>query len=73
MSDEQAKAPSREQIELHAYQIYTERGRLEGHDLADWLKAERELTRESQSAVPDLATSDSSRTAAPKSRHSTAA
>lgn len=30
-------------IEQRAYQLYEQRGRLDGHDLEDWLKAEHEL------------------------------
>ncbi len=35
--------PTREEIELRAYQIYFERGGAHGHDVDDWLEAEREL------------------------------
>jgi len=35
--------PIHEQIEIRAYQIYIEHGRVDGHDLEDWLQAEREL------------------------------
>ncbi len=35
--------PTREEIELRAYQIYRERGGVEGHEVEDWLQAEREL------------------------------
>jgi Protein of unknown function (DUF2934) len=70
---ERGKAPSREQIELRAYQIYVERGRVDGHDLADWLAAEEQLTSQSQSAVPESATSDSPRTAVLKIQRSSAA
>lgn len=34
--------PTREEIELRAYQIYIERGGADGHDVDDWLQAERE-------------------------------
>jgi len=34
--------PTREDIELRAYQIYVERGGTDGHDVEDWLRAERE-------------------------------
>jgi hypothetical protein len=38
-----AKAhPTREEIELRAYQIYVERGGTDGRDVDDWLQAERE-------------------------------
>ena len=33
-----------EQIRLRAYAIYEERGRQDGNDLNDWLRAEAELT-----------------------------
>ena len=36
--------PTREETELRAYQIYIERGGADGHDVYDWLKAERELS-----------------------------
>jgi len=36
--------PTREEIELRAYQIYVERGGADGHDVDDWLQAERELS-----------------------------
>jgi hypothetical protein len=42
---------SREDIEQRAFQIYTSRGRVPGHDLADWLNAEKELTELSQRVV----------------------
>lgn len=35
--------PTREEIELRAYQIYLERGGAQGNDVEDWLQAEREL------------------------------
>lgn len=40
---EKSPYPTREEIELRAYQIYVERGGAQGHDLDDWLQAEREL------------------------------
>jgi hypothetical protein len=33
-------------IRRRAYQFYEERGREEGHDLEDWLRAEEEITEE---------------------------
>ena len=36
-------SPTREEIELRAYQIYVERGGTHGQDVEDWLQAEREL------------------------------
>ena len=36
--------PTREEIELRAYQIYIERGCADGHDVDDWLQAEHDLS-----------------------------
>ena len=33
-----------EEIRRRAYQLYEERGREDGHDLDDWLRAEAEIT-----------------------------
>jgi hypothetical protein len=42
-----AKAqPTQEEIALRAYHIYLERGSTPGDELADWLRAERELTEQ---------------------------
>jgi hypothetical protein len=38
-----SEAPTREEIELRAYQIYVERDGAHGQDVEDWLQAEREL------------------------------
>jgi hypothetical protein len=32
------------QIRLRAYEVYEARGRKDGHDLEDWLRAEEEIT-----------------------------
>lgn len=40
-----SKQPSNEQIEARAYEIYLERGREDGHDVDDWIAAEKELSR----------------------------
>jgi hypothetical protein len=37
----------REEVSRRAYQRYEERGRSAGHDVDDWLDAERDLRRES--------------------------
>jgi Protein of unknown function (DUF2934) len=34
-----------EEIRNRAYEIYLQRGRQPGHELEDWLQAERELTK----------------------------
>jgi hypothetical protein len=36
-------SPRLEEIRIRAYEIYIERGGKPGHDLDDWLQAEREL------------------------------
>ena len=33
-----------EQIRCRAYELYEERGREDGHDVEDWLRAEAEIT-----------------------------
>jgi Protein of unknown function (DUF2934) len=38
-------APSHEEIRRRAYEIYLERDGLPGDELADWLRAERELQK----------------------------
>ena len=35
--------PSLEKIQERAYEIYVQRGRIDGYDLADWFQAEDEL------------------------------
>lgn len=40
-----------DQIRLRAYELYEQRGREHGHELDDWLRAERELTRESPGKI----------------------
>lgn len=38
------QAASEQEIRHRAYEIYLERGAQPGHELRDWLQAERELT-----------------------------
>ena len=38
-----ASAPTHEAIRVRAYQIYEQRGRVEGHALNDWLTAEAQI------------------------------
>ncbi|HKV23002.1 MAG TPA: DUF2934 domain-containing protein [Candidatus Acidoferrum sp.] len=40
-----AHNPTPEEIAVRAHQIFTERGGEPGHDLEDWLRAERELSQ----------------------------
>lgn len=42
------RLPTVEQIEQRAYELYLERGCEDGHDVADWLTAEKELTELSE-------------------------
>ena len=44
--------PTDEEIGLRAYQIYVERGGADGHDVDDWLQAERKLFGKYPSAMP---------------------
>ena len=52
MEQQQTLEPSaisdglRKQIERRAFQLYEARGREDGHDLDDWLRAEAALRRE---------------------------
>jgi Protein of unknown function (DUF2934) len=39
------------QIRLRAYQLYEARGRKDGHDRDDWLRAEEEITQKKVRAV----------------------
>jgi len=51
----ETKAPTLQEIQKRAYELYVLRGGGHGYDLADWFAAERELTnveRESAPAVP---------------------
>ena len=43
-----------EEIRSRAFELYEERGREDGHDFDDWLRAETELI-ESKAAVKDAA------------------
>lgn len=40
-----------EQIQRRAYDLYEQRGRTDGHDVDDWLRAEAELRGKSKTAV----------------------
>jgi Protein of unknown function (DUF2934) len=44
MPDTALNFPTPQSIQLRAYEIYAERGCEHGHDLEDWLTAEREMT-----------------------------
>ena len=38
-------APTHEKIAQLAFSLYESRGRQDGHDIEDWLRAEQELVR----------------------------
>ena len=37
--------PTKDEVAQRAYRLYEARGRVDGHDIEDWLLAEKELTR----------------------------
>ena len=39
------------QIRLRAYELYEERGREDGHELDDWLRAEEEITQKKAGTI----------------------
>lgn len=44
--------PTRDQIEVRAYEIYLQRGGSDGNDVQDWLQAESELLAEAEKNSP---------------------
>lgn len=46
--------PTREQIEVRAYEIYLQRGGGDGNDVQDWLQAESELLGETGQSGPQV-------------------
>jgi hypothetical protein len=49
--EEQSNTNMEAEIRTRAYQIYEQRGRVEGHDLADWLQAESETIMDLREAA----------------------
>jgi hypothetical protein len=49
--EEQTNTNMEAEIRTRAYQIYEQRGRVDGHDLADWLQAESETIMERREAA----------------------
>jgi hypothetical protein len=43
--EERASEPTPEQIAQRAYELYLERGGIDGYDREDWLRAEEELRK----------------------------
>jgi Protein of unknown function (DUF2934) len=46
-----AQESREEQIRCRAYELYEERGREDGHDVEDWLRAEAEIIGRTEEAV----------------------
>jgi Protein of unknown function (DUF2934) len=44
-SDPESSVLTEELVRQRAYQLYEERGREDGHDVDDWLRAEAEMLR----------------------------
>jgi hypothetical protein len=40
-----SQAPTRQAIEVRAYEIFLGRGAVPGHEVEDWLQAEAELSK----------------------------
>jgi hypothetical protein len=40
-----------EQVRRRAYELYEERGKVNGHDLADWLQADSEVRQQKSKAM----------------------
>ena len=56
MADVHQDVPTRDQIQLRAYELYVQRGGGDGRDVEDWLIAERELRNQHSSFTgkPDM-------------------
>jgi hypothetical protein len=50
---ERAREYSRERVSARAYEIYQERGSSHGHDVEDWLEAERQIGGSSDRPIDD--------------------
>jgi hypothetical protein len=44
---ENQRAMSKDDVAQRAYELFLARGRVDGHDVEDWLEAERQLVAES--------------------------
>ena len=51
MADLYQDVPTRDQIQLRAYQLYLRRGGEDGRDVEDWLAAEAELRNQHSSSA----------------------
>ena len=64
MQMNERKLPTAEQIERRAYELYIDRGCEDGHALADWLAAERELMELYEAGAPSASRALEARAAA---------
>jgi hypothetical protein len=46
--------PTRQQVELRAYELYAQRGCQDGFDVQDWLQAESELLAEAEKNIAQV-------------------
>jgi hypothetical protein len=53
-SEPRRRDPLTEAIALRAYEMFLERGGEHGHDLDDWLRAERELLEAARAWTRDI-------------------
>jgi hypothetical protein len=53
MPEQTQNFPNREQIERRAYEIYLQRGGVDGSDVADWIVAEEELKATSKESASE--------------------
>jgi Protein of unknown function (DUF2934) len=47
VTTENQRAMSKDDVAHRAYELFLARGRVDGHDVEDWLEAERQLVAES--------------------------
>ena len=48
--------PATEEIRVRAYELYVQRGRMDGFDLEDWVQAEEELKQSRNKPTDDSCT-----------------
>lgn len=51
MADLHQDVPTRDQVQLRAYELYLKRGGEDGRDVEDWLAAETELRNQHSSSL----------------------
>ena len=61
MTDLHQDVPTRDQIQLRAYELYLKRGGEDGRDVEDWLAAETELRNQHSSSTGKFDKRDDSR------------